>query len=90
MEHYVGWVCTYFGWMGVGGKISWLGGGEWGLVHCLKMPDFLLCLHAQQSCTVFKILCAPQLSVIATSFFTFLCTSYVILLTVIYYKYLGL
>ena len=25
-----GWVGHYFGWVGVDGKIPWVGGGEWG------------------------------------------------------------
>ena len=38
-----GWrlVGHYFGWVGVGGAICWVGGGrqgEWGWLHCLIMP----------------------------------------------------
>ena len=36
----VEWGCMghYFGWVGVGEKISWLGGYEWASVQCLIMP----------------------------------------------------
>ena len=35
MRHYFWWVGHYFGWMGVGGKIFWVGGGEWGQAYAL-------------------------------------------------------
>ena len=37
-----GQVRHYFGWVGVGGQILWVGQDEWGWVHCLIMP-FLEC-----------------------------------------------
>ena len=35
----VGCVGHYFGWVGVGGKIFWMGGGEWWWVHCLMFDN---------------------------------------------------
>ena len=32
-----GWVGHYFGWVEVGETLFWVGGGEWGWVHCLIM-----------------------------------------------------
>ena len=29
-----GWMWHYFGWVEVSGALFWVGGDEWGFVHC--------------------------------------------------------